>query len=77
MGDKLTLGEVERGRGSGLMFSSTYPEAGQRVAVPRGSRSLTPGGRAGQWRVFAVAPQSVIAALKRGDVDVNGNGTFR
>lgn len=73
----LTLGEVERGRGSGLVFSSTDPEAGQRVTVPRGSRSLTPGGRAGPWRVFAVAPQSVIAALKRGDVDVNGNGTFR
>ena len=73
----LTIGEVERATGAGLVFVATAREAGRRAAVPPGSRSLARAGRPGAWQVLVTGPKSVVAALKPGDGDVNASGTFR
>ncbi len=70
------IGEVERARGRGSCSRRRRP-GGAAGGGPPGSRSLAPSESRRAWQVLVAAPQSVIAALKRGDADVNGNGTLR
>ena len=73
---KLTIGEVERARGTGLIFTASAKGSGQQVVLPRAPVRPRPVVRAGAWEVLGPVPARISAALYRGEGNVNRTSGF-